>query len=99
MNRHRYAKEPGRDGVCATCSQGRSEDVHDLMVWRKSPVTGFWYSGPVDGWAYRIRTQSGAAGWWPEVTSLTEEDWSPLDIGVSLAKAKVECEEYRESPR
>lgn len=97
--RHPYRKDPGRDAIC-TCGQGRSEDVHAMMTWRKSSGLGFWYSGPVNDVAYRIRTRLHVdACWWPEFTLLTEEDWTRIGsaVGTSLARAKALCEEHRES--
>lgn len=97
--RHAYRKDQHRDAICV-CGQGRGVDAHNVMAWRKSSGIGFWYSGPVGGVAYRIRTRlSKASVWWPEVTTLIEEDWTRIGngVGTSLAQAKLMCEEHRES--
>jgi hypothetical protein len=96
--RHRYRMDAGRDGVCI-CGQGRSEGVHNMLTWRKSSGVGFWYSGPVNGVVYRIRTRLGkAACWWPEFSLTTEENWTRIgsSVGTSLANAKALCEQHRE---
>lgn len=100
IERHRYRKDPGREGMCE-CGQGRSEDVHNLMTWHKSPGIGFWYSGVVLGLdvTYRIRTRLGTSFWWPDVTGLDVEDWVSIGDGmaVPLAEAKLMCEAHREA--
>lgn len=97
MKRHAYRKDG--DAICK-CGQGRAEDMHNMMAWNKSSGIGFWYSGPVNGVAYRVRTRLGRTScWWPEFSLLTEENWTRIGdgIGVSLAQAKLMCEEHRES--
>lgn len=87
--RHRYKKDPGRDGVC-TCGQGRSEDVHQLLVWRKAR-TGNWLSDVVRGELFRCRAAQGK--WIPERGQ--NPDWLTLGEPTTLAKAKAVCELHR----
>ena len=108
--RHAYRKDPGRDGMC-TCGQGRSQDVHNMLVWRKAP-SGNWVADVRDGNIYRCRPsnphgRSGKASvWWPEFASLDElrqsergENWTRIgsEVGTSLVNAKTACEQHRET--
>lgn len=106
LRRHAYRKDG--DAVCK-CGQGRSEDVHNMLAWRKAP-SGSWVSDLTKGVVYRIRTRrlSGInAVWWPEYGVLDElrraekenEGWTRIGngVGVSLAQAKMMCEEQREA--
>ena len=93
MIRHRYEKEPFYEGIC-TCGQGRAEDIHNLMTWRKAE-SGNWVSDLTDGVVYRCRRDGGK--WWPECAAIGEDwFWTALANGLTLAEAKVACEEQRE---
>ena len=98
MIRHLYRMHPTRGAICRVCDQGRAEDVHNLLTWRKASGTGFYYGGPDNGVYYRIRTRLGKAIWWPEFSLVHEEDWTRIGngVGVKLAQAKLMCEEHRE---
>jgi hypothetical protein len=102
MSRHRYVKEPGREGICIECNQGRSEDIHNLLVWHKAP-SGSWVSSLTSTYGqYRCRPsnpygRSGKASvWWPEVSN--DGDWTRIggSHGVKLTEAKEMCEQHRE---
>lgn len=109
MDRHRYQKDPGRDGMC-TCGQGRSENIHRMLVWRKAP-SGNWVSNIAEGVVYRCRPsnpygqRAKGSWWWAECDSVEDlkkkegrdEEWSRISgaVGISLAEAKAVCEEHR----
>lgn len=90
MTRHRYDKEPGNDGVC-TCGQGRSEDIHRMLVWHKAR-TGNWLSEVMRGAMYRCREAEGK--WIPELAD--NPHWFMIGPPMTLAKAKAVCEQNRE---
>jgi hypothetical protein len=92
MKRHRYDKDPDRDGMCR-CGQGRSEDVHRVLTWRKAR-TGNWLSDWVrSGVYYRCRENAGK--WIPEVAQ--NPSWITLARPSTLTMAKAECEQHREA--
>ena len=99
MIRHRYNKAEGTDNTCQ-CGAGRAQDVHNLMLWRKCGGLGHWHAGPVNEVSYRVRTRVGKVIWWPEFAELEGElKWTRIgdEHGKSLARARVMCEEHRES--
>lgn len=93
MIRHSYQKHPAEDAICV-CGQGRAEDVHNLMVWKKAP-SGNWCSSIADGLHYRCR--SVGSRWVPELGD--NPTWRSLSEASTLVEAKKVCEEYRESRR
>jgi hypothetical protein len=95
VKRHRYKTSSGRNGTC-TCGQGRSEEIHRLLVWHRA-TTGNWVSEIADDNAvYRCR-HSADLYWWPEVLVFGElEGWSALGNGeFTLVAAKAACEAAR----
>lgn len=88
--RHMYQKDPDRDAIC-TCGQGRAEDVHQMLVWRKAR-TGNWLSDSTSrGAVYRCR--ASGVGWVPE--SGENPNWISLGSPTTLAAAKQICEGHR----
>jgi hypothetical protein len=90
VKRHPYKKHPDRDAICE-CGQGRAEDVHRMMVWRKAR-TGNWLSDTTREGVYRCRYMGNK--WIPEVGQ--NPDWLSLDGALTLAEAKAVCERHRE---
>jgi len=91
--RHGYKKDPNREGMC-TCGQGRSQDVHQALIWRRAP-TGNWLSDTSREGVYRCREFNGK--WIPEHGE--NPLWNSLSEPVAFNRAKEVCEEHRVSVR
>lgn len=97
LKRHRYDKDAQREGMCQ-CGQGRGEDIHNILTWRKAP-SGSWVTDLVGGVVWRCRSTSPGV-WWPErIERLDKEgsDWETLGLPCSLALARKLCEQNREA--
>lgn len=93
MKRHRYARDLRYDAICVTCGQGRSERVHDLLVWKKAP-SGNWVTTGLESRGTLYRCRKSGRQWLPELGA--NPDWLSLAGAMSLAEAQRHCERHRE---
>jgi hypothetical protein len=101
--RHRYQKDPNSTGTCKECNQGRSEEVHRMLIWRKASSGAYIayeeYGSPGFGTVFRCK-QDNEKTWWSEVSGTDGDqfDWQRIASNPTLPRAKAACEQHRKEP-